>query len=271
MRSGRYCITFNELQGMVNDHELLLKSGQSIPATNKVISGKEINDRVYVYVGDAPSGGFLPLYNYVDPDSGLWVVAPSPKWIPRYDQIQSPRVSSIQFEMNQEGNPYLNVDLFGFVNSSPLRLDPTNNLDGMFFGGPQYSPQMNASVKVGNQVYVQANFGLNSPEGVYWNYGWNAPGVGFLEVYANGSLISDQSIYKNESHAANLESLSYTFIAQPSTNYYIKAWSLVTYEYNGCYDSTPSTACSIQQQGGHPTYSGPCQCCTTTGFVGNPC
>lgn len=266
-RSGNYQITGNELQAMVNENLLLAKT--SIPATNRCLTRQEVYNSVYVYNGDSPDGSFIPNSSWTI--NGVNYNGPSPNYTCNYNYLNPIRTSSVLFELNQEGNPYLNVDLFGYVNGATLRLDPNNGLDGMFFGGPQYSPQMNASVRVGNSVYVQANYGLNSSEGVASNYGWNAYGYGFLEVYANGSLISNQNIYKAESHSPNLQSLSYTFIAQPSTNYYVKAYSLVTYEYNGCYDSTPSTACSIQQQGGYPTYSGPCHCCTMTGFAGNPC
>lgn len=245
MRSNGYAVTFNELQQMVNENLLLLKTGQSIPANNKCMTGKEVNDRVWVYAGPSgtPAGeNFLPLYNYFDPDLNLNVVAPSRNLLPKFEQINPIRAQSVLFEMNQEGNPYLNVDLFGFVNGSILRLDPNNGLDGMFFGGPQYSPQMNTTVRVGNSVYVQANFGLVNPEGPSW--GWEAPGYGFLEVYANGSLISDQNIFKNTASSSNSQPLSYTFTVQANTNYYIKAYSLVTYNYSQCYStSSPSDAC----------------------------
>jgi len=242
MRSNGYAVTFNELQQMVNENLLLLKTGQSIPANNKCMTGREVSDRVHVYAGDAPSGGFLPLYNYFDPDLNLNVVAPSRNLLPKFEQINPIRAQSVLFELNQEGNPYLNADLFASVNGNNLLLDPANNLYGMFFGGPQYSPQMNPSVKVGNSMTVTANFGLANIEGSTW--GWEAPGYGFLEVYANGTLISDQNIYKNQAYGPNSQQLSYTFIVQPSTNYYIKAYSLVTYVYNACYNTyTPSNAC----------------------------
>lgn len=246
MRSNGYAVTFNELQQMVNENLLLLKTGQSIPANNKCMTGKEVNDRVWVYAGPSgtPAGeNFLPLYNYFDPDLNLNVVAPSRNLLPKFEQINPIRAQSVLFEMNQEGNPYLNVDLGGYVNGTPLLLDPGSNLNFLFFGGPQYSPQMSPFVKVGNNVTVQANFGLASAESP-GNFGWNAPGYGFLEVYANGTLISDQNIYKNQAYGPNLQSLTYTFKVQPSTNYYIKAYSLVTYVYNACYNTyTPSNAC----------------------------
>jgi hypothetical protein len=141
------------------------------------------------------------------------------------------------FELSQEGNPYLNADLFGWVNGRSLLLDPSNGLSGMFFGGPQYSPQMNAAVRVGNSVYVQANFGLPTPDA--GSYGWEAPGYGFLEVSANGTLISNQSVFKPFNNSSStLQSLSYTFTIQANTNYYIKAYSLVTYSYFNSYSST---------------------------------
>jgi len=239
MRSNGFAVTGQELQGMVNDKLLLLKPGQTIPNTNRCLTGKEINDRVYVYAGPSgtPAGeNYLPLYNYFDPDLNLNVVAPSPNWLPKYEQINAIRATSVLFEMNQEGNPYLNCDLFGFVNGSGLRLDPNNNLDGMFFGGPQYSPQMSPSVKVGTSLYVQANFGLNSAEGSSW--GWEAPGIGKLEVYANGTLLSNQILWKYPYNGPNLQSLSYTLTVQTGVSYVIKAYSLVAYTFEGCYDVT---------------------------------
>lgn len=237
MRSNGYAVTGQELQGMVNDKLLAIKAGQTIPNTNRCLTGKEINDRVWVYAGPSgtPAGeNYLPLYNYFDPDLNLNVVAPSPNWLPKYEQINAIRSSSITFEMNQEGNPYLNCDLFGYVNGNILRLDPANNLDGMFFGGPQYSPQMNSSVKVGNSVLVQANFGLNALEGSTW--GWEAPGIGKLQIYANGTLINNQTLWKYPYNGPNLQSLSHTFTVQYNTTYVVKAYSLVAYAYENCYD-----------------------------------
>lgn len=233
-RSSNFQITGNELQAMVNENLLGLKAGQSIPATNRCLTRQEVANRVHVYTGDSPDGGFIPNSSWTI--GGVNYTGPSPNFTCNYNYLNPLRASSVLFELSQEGNPYLNVDLFGYVNGNALRLDPNNNLDGMFFGGPQYSPQMNAVVRVGNSVYVQANFGLVNPEGPSW--GWEAPGYGFLEVYANGNLISNQNIFKNTASSSNLQSLSYTFTVQASTNYYIKAYSLVTYSYFESYSST---------------------------------
>lgn len=242
MRSNGFAVTGQELQAMVNDKLLLIKSGQSIPNTNRCLTGKEINDRVWVYAGPSgtPAGeNYLPLYNYFDNDLQLNVVAPSPNWLPKFEEINAVRAKSIQFEMNQEGNPYLNCDLFAYKNGSPLRLDPTNNLDGMFFGGPQYSPEMNSSVKVGNLVSVTANFGLNYPEGAPTNYGWNANGVGILETYINGALSQRLTTgYKAAVFGPNLQQISTSFTVGYDTNYYVKAYSLVTNEIDACHDPT---------------------------------
>ena len=151
----------------------------------------------------------------------------------------------------------IRIDLpHGCFNGSILRLDPANGLDGMFFGNPQYSPQMKASVRVGNSVYVQANFGLVNPDGP--SYGWDAPGYGFLEVSANGTLISNQNIFKPFNNTSStLQSLSYTFTVQANTNYYIKAYSLATYEYSMCYSSVSSYDACIS---GYIGLDG-CPCC----------
>lgn len=238
-RSGNLQITGNELQAMVNENLLGLKAGQSIPATNRCLTRQEVANRVHVYTGDSPDGSFIPNSSYTI--GGVNYSGPSPNFTCNWNYLNPIRSSSVLFELSQEGNPYLNVDLFGYVNGNALRLDPNNNLDGMFFGGPQYSPQMNAVVRVGNSVYVQANFGLVNPEGPSW--GWEAPGYGFLEVYANGNLISDQNIFKNTASSSNLQSLSYTFIVQANTNYYIKAYSLVTYTH-GCEYSNILDSCN---------------------------
>ena len=229
-RSGNLQITGNELQAMVNENLLGLKAGQSIPATNRCLTRAEVLSKVHVYAG--PQDPYVPSIPYTSWDIGGGVTqfGASPYLTCNWNYITSLPASSILFELSQEGNPYLNADLFGYANGAALRLDPGNNLDGMFFGGPQYSPQMNTTVRVGNSVYVQANFGLVNPEGPSW--GWEAPGYGFLEVYANGNLINNQNIFKNTASSSNLQSLSYTFTVQASTNYYIKAYSLVTYTYD---------------------------------------
>jgi hypothetical protein len=241
-RSGNLQITGNELQAMVNENLLGLKAGQSIPATNRCLTRQEVANRVHVYTGDSPDGSFIPNSSWEI--GGTLYTGPSPNFTCNWNYLNPLRASSVLFEMSQEGNPYLNTDLFGFVNGSPLRLDPANNLDGMFFGNPQYSPQMNAVVRVGNSVYVQANFGLQNPDA--GSYGWEAPGYGFLEVYANGSLISNQNVFKPFNNSSStLQSLSYTFTAQANTNYYIKAYSLITYAYYESYSTTSSNdACT---------------------------
>jgi hypothetical protein len=241
-RSGNLQITGNELQAMVNENLLGLKAGQSIPATNRCLTRQEVVNRVHVYTGDSPDGSFIPNSSYQI--GNTFFTGPSPNLTCNWNYLNPLRASSVLFEMSQEGNPYLNTDLFGFVNGSPLRLDPNNGLDGMFFGNPQYSPQMNAVVRVGNSVYVQANFGLGFAESP-GNFGWNAPGYGFLEVYANGSLISDQNIFKPQASGPNSTLLGYTFTVQANTNYYIKAYSLVTYGYYNPYSTTSANdACT---------------------------
>jgi len=217
-------VTGNELQAMVNEGRVGLRPGQSIPATNRCLTRKEVADRVYCSVGDSyrPNGGFIP-YS----DLGNNTIGVSPNYTCNFEYIDPLYGGDLQFEMSQEANPYLNVDLFGFLNNNILRLDPANNLDGMFFGSPQYSPTF--TISSGAHIYVQANFGLINPEGA-GNYGWNAPGYGFLEVSANGSLINNQQIFKSASFTSNLQSLSYSFTMQPNTHYYVKAYSLITYE-----------------------------------------
>lgn len=248
MRSNGFAVTGQELQAMVNEKILGLKAGQTIPDTNRCLTGKEINDRVWVYAGSSgtPAGeNYLPLYNYFDPDLNLNVIAPSRNWLPKFEQINAVRAKSVQFEMNQEGNPYLNVDLCGFVNGNSLTLDPTNNLACQFFGGPQYSPELNPYIKVGNLVTATANFGLNSPEGSPSNYGWNANGVGVLELYVNGSLSQKLTTgYKTATYAPNLVQRTISFTVAYDTNYYVKAYSLVTNEFDLCYDANNYvTAC----------------------------
>jgi hypothetical protein len=257
MRSDGFQITGNELQAMVN--EGLIGAKTSISQTNRCLTRQEVFNSVHCYAGDAPSGNFIPYSSWEI--GGVQYTGPSPNLTCNFEYINPIRSSSVLFEMNQEGNPYLNVDLFGYVNGSPLRLDPANNLDGMFFGGPQYSPQMNSVVKVGNSVYVQANFGLNYAE-TPGNFGWNAFGYGFLEVYANGSLISDQNVYKTIASFPNLQSLSYTFTVQANTNYYIKAYSLVTYPSNICFSEiSPADACAGINDETNGIKDGDCACC----------
>ena len=257
-RSGNLQITGNELQAMVNENLLGLKAGQSIPATNRCLTRQEVANRVHVYTGDSPDGGFIPNSSFQDGVN--FSTGPSPNLTCNWNYLNPLRASSVLFEMSQETNPYQNVDLFGFVNGGILRLDPANGLDGMFFGNPQYSPQMNAVVRVGNSVYVQANFGLINPDGP--SYGWDGPGYGFLEVFANGTLISNQNIFKPFNNTSStLQSLSYTFTVQANTNYYVKAYSLVTYEYYQCYSSlSPSDACNSSLSGGNG-----CGCCVQGG------
>jgi hypothetical protein len=257
-RSSNFQITGNELQAMVNENLLGLKAGQSIPATNRCLTRQEVANRVHVYTGDSPDGSFIPNSSFQDGVN--FSTGPSPNLTCNWNYLNPLRASSVLFEMSQETNPYQNVDLFGFVNGSALRLDPANNLDGMFFGNPQYSPQMNAVVRVGNSVYVQANFGLINPDGA--SYGWDAPGFGFLEVSANGTLISNQQIFKPFNNTSStLQSLSYTFTVQANTNYYIKAYSLVAHPNFQCYSSvSASEACTLAATG-----TGDCVCCYSGG------
>jgi hypothetical protein len=265
MKSGNFQITGNELQEMVTANLLGLKAGQSIPATNRCLTRQEVANRVHVYTGDSPDGGsFIPNSSWQI--GNTLYTGPSPNFTCNYNYLNATRLSdsggnsSLIFEMSQETNPYQNVDLFGFVNGSALRLDPANNLDGMFFGNPQYSPQMSAAVRVGNSVYVQANFGLINPDGP--SYGWDAPGFGFLEVSANGTLISNQQIFKPFNNTSStLQSLSYTFTVQANTNYYVKAYSLVAYPNFQCYSSvSASEACTLAATG-----TGDCVCCYSGG------
>jgi hypothetical protein len=251
-RSSNFQVTGNEIQAMVN--ERLLGAKAAIPATNRCLTRQEVANCVHVYTGDSPDGGFIPNSSWTV--GGVNYTGPSPNFTCNYNYLNPLRTSSILFEQNQEANPYLNSELYGNVNGTPLLLDPANGLNGMFFGGPQYSPQMNAVVRVGNSVYVQANFGLNSPSnGVDW--GWNGPGYGFLEVYANGSLISNQNVFKNAASGPNAQNLNFTFIAQANTDYYIKTYTLVTYGHYMCYSSVSSNdACSSAFNG-----TNGCECC----------
>ena len=235
-RSAGYAVTGNELQAMVTERILGLKA--AIPQDDYCLTNAQVNNCVYVYSGDAPSGTFLP---WVDLSSGNTVsFGPSPNYLVNFSNINPVHATgTILFELNQEGNPYLNADLGGYVNGSPLRLDPGSNLDWLYFGGPQYSPNVAGSVRIGNQITVQANFGLPTPDGV--SYGWDAPGYGFLQVFANGALIHEQSVFKNASFAPNLTELTHSFIVQASTNYYVKAWSFITYSYNESYSTTSAT------------------------------
>ena len=232
-RSAGYAVTGNELQAMVTERILGLKA--AIPQDDYCLTNAQVNNCVYVYSGDSPSGTFLP---WVDLSSGNTVsFGPSPNYLVNFSNINPVHATgSIYFQLNQEGNPYLNADLGGYVNGSPLRLDPGSNLDWLYFGGPQDSPNVAGSVRIGNQITVQANFGLPTPDGV--SYGWDAPGYGFLQVFANGALIHDQSVFKNATFAPNLTELTHSFIVQAGTNYYVKAWSLIAYPYNTRYSTT---------------------------------
>jgi hypothetical protein len=243
-RSGNYQITGNELQAMVNENLLGLKAGQSIPATNRCLTRQEVANRVHVYTGDSPEGSFIPNSSWQI--GNTLYTGPSPNLTCNWNYLNATRLSdsggnsSLIFELNQEGNPYLNADVGGYVNGSPLRLDPGSGLDWLYFGGPQYSPQMSSAVKVGNSIYVQANFGLADSGG-----SWNADGYGFLEVYANGTLIHDYSIFKPYTPGTSLSEHGYTFTVQANTNYYIKAYTLITYGYTLGYDSSLSSiSCS---------------------------
>ena len=249
-RSAGYAVTGNELQAMVTERILGLKA--AIPQDDYCLTNAQVNNCVYVYSGDSPSGTFLP---WVDLSSGNTVsFGPSPNYLANFSNINPVHATgTIVFELNQEANPYLNADLFGYVNGAPLRLDPGSNLDGMFFGGPQTSANMASAVRIGNQVTVQANFGLGAAEAP-GNFGWNAPGYGFLQVYANGILVHDYSIFKNASFGPNLTEAPYSFIVQAGVNYFIKAWSLVAYPYYNSYSTSSAfDACTIDNclQGGN--------------------
>ena len=215
---------------MVNENLIGLRPGQTIPATNRCLTRAEVAAKVYARTG--PQDPYYPSIPFTSWDIGGGVsqFGASPYLTCNWNYINPlPATTSLLFEMNQEGNPYLNCDLGGYVNGSPLRLDPGNNLDWLYFGGPQYSPQMGPSVWVGASIYVQANFGLADGGG-----SWNADGYGFMEVYANGTLIHDYSIFKPyQPTGPSLSEHGYTFTVQAITNYVIKAWTLITYIYEG--------------------------------------
>lgn len=220
-RSNGYAITGNELQAMVNEHLLLAKG--SIPATDRCLTNAEVFAGAYVYQGSAPSGTFLPTTASFPP-------IPTPidvsGFLANFTNINPVGSQSVQFEMNQVGNPYLNVDLGGYVNGIPLRLDPANNLDWLYFGGPQYSPQMNQYIDVGNILAIQANYGRADQE-TPGNWGWQGGGYGVLEIYENDVLVNIQTTgWRPPSNSANLSSLTYTLTVQPGINYYVKAYAV---------------------------------------------
>ena len=220
-RINGYGVTGNELQAMVNERILLGKG--SIPATNRCLTNSEVFAGAYVYQGSAPSGTFLPTSVLFPP---IPTYLDASNFLANFTNINPIGSQSVLFQTDQIGSPYLNVDLFAQVNGSPLRLDPGNNLDGLFFGGPQYSPQMNQYVKVGNIVDVQANFGLNAQEGAN-GWGWAVGGYGVLEIWVNEVLTSIQTTgYRPPAYSANAVSLSYTFIVQPNTDYRISSYAV---------------------------------------------
>lgn len=220
-RSAGYAVTGNELQAMVTERILGLKA--AIPQNDYCLTNAQVNNCVYVYSGDAPSGTFLP---WVDLTVGNVVAfGPSPNYLANFSNI-NPLLANgtIVFEMDQIGTPYLNCDLFAQVNGAPLRLDPGSNLDGMFFGGPQISANMASAVRIGNLISIQANFGLDNAEAP-GNFGWNGNGYGVLEVYRNSVLISNQSTaYRTASYSANATQLTSSIIVESGVNYYVKAY-----------------------------------------------
>lgn len=230
MRSNGFQITGNELKAMYDEGLVGVKT--SIEQTNRCLTRQEVFNSIYCYAGDSPSGSFIPYSSWEI--GGVQYTGPSPNLTCNYEYINPIIASSVTFWMNQEGNPYLNCDLFAYTNGNILRLDPTNNLDGMFFGGPQTSPEMKSKVPVGSTLYVQANFGLNSADGSSW--GWDTPGIGKLEVYANGTLLSNQTLWKYPYNGPNIQSLSYSLTVQAGVSYYVKAYSLVAYTFENCYD-----------------------------------
>ena len=229
-RSAGYAVTGNELQAMVNERILGLKA--AIPQNDYCLTNAQVFNSVYVYSGDSPSGSFIP---WVDLSSGgTFSYGPSPNYLANFSNINPVHATgTIVFELNQEGNPYLTAELGGYVNGVPLRLDPANNLDGMFFGGPQLSPEMKTVTPVGSTLYAQANFGLSNIDGSSW--GWDAPGIGKLEVYGNGILMSNQTLWKYPYNGSNSQSLSFSFTIQAGVTYLIKAYSLVAYAFDHCY------------------------------------
>ena len=225
MRSNGFQITGNELQAMVN--ERIVGAKAAIPATTRCLTRAEVMNSVYVYGG--PQDPYVPSIPYTSwpIGGGVFQTGADPYLTCSYEYINAlPANGTILFEMNQVGSPYLNCDLFGQVNGSPLRLDPGSNLDGMFFGGPQYSPNMASAIKIGNNITIQAWFGLDSQE-TPGNWGWNGNGYGVLEIYRNSVLISSQSTaYRTAIYSANATHLDYSFVVENSVNYYIKAYSV---------------------------------------------
>ena len=264
-RSAGYAVTGNELQAMVTERILGLKA--AIPQNDYCLTNAQVNNCVYVYSGDAPSGTFLP---WVDLTVGNVVAfGPSPNYLANFSNI-NPLVANgtIVFEMNQIGSPYLNCDLFAQVNGAPLRLDPGSNLDGMFFGGPQISANMASAVRIGNLISIQANFGLNNAEAP-GNFGWNGNGYGVLEVYRNSVLISNQSTaYRTASYSANATQLSSSIIVESGVSYYVKAYPVEDNRVRATvnYSTTYCSVCNdetgtINLIGNQSTF------CTSTSFT----
>jgi hypothetical protein len=223
MRSNGFQITGNELQAMVT--ERILGAKTAIPATTRCLTRAEVLSCVYDYAGPQdPPVAAIPFTTW-PLGGGLYQVGADPNLTCSYEYINPlPANGTIVFEMNQVGSPYLNCDLFAQVNGSPLRLDPGSNLDGMFFGGPQYSPNMASAVRIGNLISIQANFGLNNAE-TPGNFGWNGNGYGVLEVYRNSVLISNQSTaYRTASYSANATQLTSSIIVESGVSYYVKAY-----------------------------------------------
>ena len=267
MRSNGFQITGNELQAMVT--ERILGAKTAIPATTRCLTRAEVLSCVHVYAGPQdPPVASIP-YTSWPIGGGVNQTGADPYLTCSYEYINPlPANGTIVFEMNQIGSPYLNCDLFAQVNGAPLRLDPGSNLDGMFFGGPQVSANMASSVKIGNLISIQANFGLDNAEAP-GNFGWNGNGYGVLEVYRNSVLISSQSTaYRTAIYSANATHLDYSFVIENTVNYYIKAYSVEDNRVRATvnYSTTYCSVCNdetgtINLIGNQSTF------CTSTSFT----
>ena len=224
-RLNNFLVTRRELgQAAIVDNLFALKS--SIPDDDKCITTTEA--KAYVHLDESnlsANGNKLPRWQDLRPATVNLINASK----------------TIIVEMDQIGNPYMNTDVFAAQDGVNFRLDPNNNLDGLFFGGPQYSPNLASQVKVGKPFRIVLNKGLNSPEG--GSYGWERNGYAVYERWEDDIMVYRDSRFYNAASSPNSVTATYDTIIQPNVKYLFRCYAAPSYSWTASFSSDAQTAC----------------------------
>ncbi len=220
-RLNNFLVTRKELgEAAILDNLFLIKS--SIPNDDKCITTAEA--KAYVHLDES---------NLSTNDSKL----------PRWQDLLPKRATNIVVEMDQIGSPYMNTDVFASQAGTTFRLDPNNNLDGLYFGGPQTSPNIGSQVKIGVPFRISFVKGLNTLEnGV--SYGWERSGYAVYERWENDVMVYRDARFYNSATGPNSVTVNYDTIIQNNTKYLFKCYAVPSYSWTSSFSPDAQVACS---------------------------